>query len=112
MHQPGAIHLDRVTVTGRSFGQKIEEAPVYNPDVIRTPETALAGEGGKFSGSNLAPVLFCAVAGVLFLARHRSIDKRVIWFFLSFNVAALLSFVIFLLRFRWDPNLPVLAFIA
>jgi hypothetical protein len=70
----------------------------------------LAGEGGKFSASNIAPVLFCAVAGVLFLARRRRIDRRVIWFFLSFNLAALLSFVIFLLRFRWDPNLPVLLF--
>jgi hypothetical protein len=70
----------------------------------------LGGEGGKFSGSNLAPVIFCAVAGVLFLADRRRVDKRVIWFFLAFNAAALLSFVIFLLRFRWDPNLPVLLF--
>jgi len=53
---PGAVHLDRMTVSGRPFGQKIAEAPVYNEDVIRTPETALAGEGGiAVLRGNLAP---------------------------------------------------------
>src|SRR6202044_2461914 len=53
---PGALHLDRITVTGASFGQKITEAPVYNEDVIRTPETALAAEGGvAVLRGNLAP---------------------------------------------------------
>jgi dihydroxy-acid dehydratase len=54
---PGAVHLDRLTVSGRPFGQKIiEEAAVYNADVIRTPETALAGEGGiAVLRGNLAP---------------------------------------------------------
>jgi len=53
---PGAVHLDRLTVSGRPFGQMMEEATVYNADVIRTPETALAGEGGiAVLRGNLAP---------------------------------------------------------
>jgi dihydroxy-acid dehydratase len=53
---PGALHLDRITVNGGSFGEKIIEAPVYNEDVIRTPETALAAEGGvAVLRGNLAP---------------------------------------------------------
>ncbi len=53
---PGALHLERVTVTGRPFGEKITEVPVHNPDVIRTPDTALAAEGGvAVLRGNLAP---------------------------------------------------------
>jgi dihydroxy-acid dehydratase len=53
---PGALHLDRTIVTGGSFGEKITEAPVYNDDVIRTPGTALAAEGGvAVLRGNLAP---------------------------------------------------------
>ena len=53
---PGALHLDRITVTGGPFGEKITEAPVYNSDVIRTPDTALAAEGGvAVLRGNLAP---------------------------------------------------------
>jgi dihydroxyacid dehydratase/phosphogluconate dehydratase len=53
---PGALHLERLTVTGGSFGEKIAEAPVYNDDVIRTPDTALAAEGGvAVLRGNLAP---------------------------------------------------------
>ena len=53
---PGALHLERVTVTGRPFGEKIAEVPVHNPDVIRTPDTALAAEGGvAVLRGNLAP---------------------------------------------------------
>jgi dihydroxy-acid dehydratase len=53
---PGALHLDRITVTGRPFGEKILEAPIYNDDVIRSPETALAVEGGvAVLRGNLAP---------------------------------------------------------
>jgi len=43
---PGALHLDRITVTGGTFGENITDAPVHNEDVIRTPDTALAAEGG------------------------------------------------------------------
>jgi dihydroxy-acid dehydratase len=53
---PGALHLDRITASGESFGAKISEAPVYNDDVIRSPETALAAEGGvAVLRGNLAP---------------------------------------------------------
>jgi dihydroxy-acid dehydratase len=53
---PGALHLDRMTVNGGPFGQKITEAPLYNTDVIRTPDTALAAEGGvAVLRGNLAP---------------------------------------------------------
>jgi dihydroxy-acid dehydratase len=53
---PGALHLDRVTVTGGTFGENITDAPVHNEDVIRTPDTALAAEGGvAVLRGNLAP---------------------------------------------------------
>ena len=53
---PGALHPERVTVTGRPFGDLITGVPVHNPDVIRTPDTALAAEGGvAVLRGNLAP---------------------------------------------------------
>ena len=53
---PGALHPDRMTVTGRPFGENIAEVPVHNPDVIRGPDTALAAEGGvAVLRGNLAP---------------------------------------------------------
>jgi dihydroxy-acid dehydratase len=53
---PGALHLDRVTVNHGPFGQKITDVPVYNDDVIRSPDTALAAEGGvAVLRGNLAP---------------------------------------------------------
>ncbi len=53
---PGVLHLDRITVTGEPFGKKIVEAPCYNEEVIRTPDTALAAEGGvAVLRGNLAP---------------------------------------------------------
>ncbi len=67
-------------------------------------------EGGKFSISNIMPVVFCAAAGLAFALEHKRIDRRIIWFFLAFNASALASFVIFLVRFGWQPNFLVLAF--
>jgi dihydroxy-acid dehydratase len=53
---PGALHLDRITVNGAPFGQNILDAPVYDEDVIRTPDAALAAEGGvAVLRGNLAP---------------------------------------------------------
>ena len=53
---PGALHLDRITVNGAPFGQNILDAPVYDEDVIRPPEDALAAEGGvAVLRGNLAP---------------------------------------------------------
>ena len=53
---PGALHLDRITVTGKPLGSLIADVPIYDEDVIRTPETALAAEGGvAVLRGNLAP---------------------------------------------------------
>ena len=53
---PGALHLDRITVTGRPFGDQITDAPVHNDDVIRSPSNALSPEGGiAVLYGNLAP---------------------------------------------------------
>jgi dihydroxy-acid dehydratase len=53
---PGALHPDRVTASGRSLGEDLARARVFNADVIRSPETALAAEGGlAVLRGNLAP---------------------------------------------------------
>jgi dihydroxy-acid dehydratase len=40
------LHLDPLTVNGRTLGENIAGAEVYNADVIRAPATALSAEGG------------------------------------------------------------------
>ena len=70
----------------------------------------LAGEGGKFSASNITPVVFVLAAGLLFFRARQHVDRRLVAAFLAFNLACCLSFVIFLLRYAWDPNFPVLLF--
>ncbi len=53
---PGALHLDRPTVSGGTLGEQIADAGVYNDDVIRSPGHALAAEGGvAVLRGNLAP---------------------------------------------------------
>jgi dihydroxy-acid dehydratase len=53
---PGALHPGRLTVTGAPFGEQIDGAPVYDDDVIRSPETALSAEAGiAVLRGNLAP---------------------------------------------------------
>jgi len=53
---PGALHPDRITVTGRPLAEQIAGAEVYNEDVIRTAPTALAPEAGlAVLRGNLAP---------------------------------------------------------
>jgi dihydroxy-acid dehydratase len=53
---PGALHTDRITVTGRSLGDGLAGAEVYNEDVIRNASTALAPEAGlAVLRGNLAP---------------------------------------------------------
>jgi dihydroxy-acid dehydratase len=50
------LHLDRITVTGRSFGEELAGALVHNDDVIRPPDRPLATEGGvAVLRGNLAP---------------------------------------------------------
>jgi dihydroxy-acid dehydratase len=53
---PGALHPDRLTVSGRTLAQNLADAQVHNPDVIRSPDRALAPEGGlAVLRGNLAP---------------------------------------------------------
>jgi dihydroxy-acid dehydratase len=53
---PGALHPDRLTVSGGTFGEQIADAPVHDEDVIRSPDNALAAEGGvAVLRGNLAP---------------------------------------------------------
>jgi dihydroxy-acid dehydratase len=53
---PGALHTGRVTVTGRPFGEPLQAATVWNPDVIRPPGSALSEHGGlAVLRGNLAP---------------------------------------------------------
>ena len=50
------LHLDAITVTGKSLGENIARAEVYNDDVIRTVETAIYAEGAlAVLKGNLAP---------------------------------------------------------
>lgn len=67
-------------------------------------------EGGKIAVSNLAPFPFIAMAALFFLSSHESIDARLAWFLLLFNLSCLASFAIFLVKYRWQPNFPVLLF--
>jgi dihydroxy-acid dehydratase len=53
---PGALHPERVTVTGRPFGENFADKPVYNYHIIRSPENPLAADGGiTVLRGNLAP---------------------------------------------------------
>lgn len=70
----------------------------------------LMGEGGKFSASNIPPMLFTVIAGVLFFSTGAVVDRRVGAFLLLFNLGCFASFILFMLRFGWDPNFPVLMF--
>jgi dihydroxyacid dehydratase/phosphogluconate dehydratase len=50
------LHLDMLTVTGRTLGENIGNAEVYNDDVIRTVDNALYEEGAlAVLKGNLAP---------------------------------------------------------
>jgi dihydroxy-acid dehydratase len=53
---PGALHTSRVTVTGRPLAEQLAQAQIWNPDVIRSPGSALSAEGGlAVLRGNLAP---------------------------------------------------------
>jgi dihydroxy-acid dehydratase len=50
------LHLDAMTVTGRTLGENIADAEVYNDDVIRTTENPIYAEGAlAVLKGNLAP---------------------------------------------------------
>lgn len=68
------------------------------------------GEQGKLSISNLGPMLFILFAAPCFLADVKTIRRQTVAFFLLFNVCALVSFALFMFRFGWMPNVPVLGF--
>jgi dihydroxy-acid dehydratase len=53
---PGALHPGRVTANGRTLGENLGQARVWNPDVIRSPDQALSADGGlAVLRGNLAP---------------------------------------------------------
>ena len=50
------LHGDALTVTGRSLAENVQNAPILNPEVIRTPANPLQPEGGlAILRGNLAP---------------------------------------------------------
>ena len=70
----------------------------------------LTGEAGKFSASNIGPMVFTVIAGLLFFSTGTAIDRWLLAFLLIFNLGCFASFILFMLRFGWDPNFPVLMF--
>lgn len=54
--RPGLLHLDAITVSGRTLGETIASAEVRDADVIRTLDTAYSPRGGlAILFGNLAP---------------------------------------------------------
>ncbi|MDN4527043.1 dihydroxy-acid dehydratase [Fictibacillus fluitans] len=52
----GAIHRDRITVTGKTLFENVEDAEILNSDVIRYPDNAYSPVGGlSILFGNLAP---------------------------------------------------------
>lgn len=52
----GHLHLDAITVTGKTLGENIADAQVYNDDVIRTLDNPIYAEGAlAVLRGNLAP---------------------------------------------------------
>ena len=50
------LHLDCLTVTGKTLGENIEGAKVFNDDVIRSTDNPIYGEGSlAVLKGNLAP---------------------------------------------------------
>ncbi|MDX8055566.1 L-arabinonate dehydratase [Lentzea sp. BCCO 10_0798] len=51
-----SLHLERITVTGRTFGEDLEGAEVYDSSVIRPVDDPISAEGGlAVLRGNLAP---------------------------------------------------------
>jgi len=67
-------------------------------------------EDAKLSLSNIMPALFVLFGTLPFLAGRRHVRKDVIGLLLFFNISCALSFLVFLVRFGWSPNFPVLFF--
>jgi dihydroxy-acid dehydratase len=72
--KPGALHLDQVTVTGKTLGENIAGRDTQDPDCIRTLDTPYSETGGlSILFGNLAPEgAVVKTAGVLpEMLRHR-----------------------------------------
>jgi dihydroxy-acid dehydratase len=55
-HIPGAIHPDRITITGKTLGENVKHAEITNVDVIRTKENPYSHTGGlSMLFGNVAP---------------------------------------------------------
>jgi L-arabonate dehydrase len=68
------LHLDALTVNGRTLGQNIEEAPCYNRDVIKTVDEPFKPQAGiAVLKGNLAPngAVIKPSAASLHLLKHR-----------------------------------------
>src|SRR5699024_900996 len=53
---PGAIHPDRMTITGLTMGELVKDDPITNPDVIRTKDNPYSPGGGlSVLYGNIAP---------------------------------------------------------
>ncbi len=52
----GAVHPDRITVTGKSLYENVKDRPIRNEEVIRKPENAYSSTGGlSVLFGNIAP---------------------------------------------------------
>jgi dihydroxy-acid dehydratase len=50
------LHMDALTITGKTLGENVAGSEIYNQDVIRTPATALQADGGtSILRGNLCP---------------------------------------------------------
>ncbi len=72
--------------------------------------TPITGEDGKLSISNITPLLFMIIAGSWYLLAVRAVPRSVVAFLGAFNVCALISFGIYMLRYGWAPNVMVWLF--
>src|SRR5690625_1942583 len=53
---PGAIHPERITVSGKTMGELVQDHPITNPEVIRTKDNPYSPVGGlSVLYGNLAP---------------------------------------------------------
>lgn len=53
---PGAIHPDRITITGKTMGDLVKDHPITNPEVIKTKDNPYSPVGGlSVLYGNIAP---------------------------------------------------------
>ncbi|MFC4769646.1 dihydroxy-acid dehydratase [Effusibacillus consociatus] len=67
----GALHLDRITVTGTTLGDNIADADIQDPEVIMTVENPHSHQGGlRVLTGNLAPDGAIIKSGATEVKRH------------------------------------------